>query len=116
MKQQEQDSVATMGTYKVRHGFGLKLFCRKTRVKGKFDHQRDRFCRNRAIRIAQSEVSDFHKALWKHMLQEPGDEIESLQACGAPAVGIFHPVLEEDPILFDLHDSAIGDRDLEKVL
>lgn len=50
------------------------------------------------------------------MLQESADEIENVQAGGAPPVGIFHPVFEVDIFVVDFHDPVVGDGDLEEVL
>ena len=116
MEHQNQDSLPAMRTFKARHWSGVELFGEKTKVKGQLDHQGSRLGRNRAVRIAQPEVTDLHKAFGQHMLQEAADEVENVQACGAPAVGVFHPIFEVDFSVIDFHDPVVGDSDLKKVL
>lgn len=63
----------------------------------------------------ETVVSDFHESVGQDMLEEATEELQDLQRSGAVEVGAVLPILKRDGTVFDLHDAAIGDGDLEDV-
>ena len=65
--------------------------------------------------MKQVEVADFPAAIGQDVLEEPAEQRHAVEMGRAGACTAHFPVGEGDRTIFQAHETAVGDSDLENI-
>jgi hypothetical protein len=65
--------------------------------------------------MEKAEVTDFLQAIGQHVLKESPEKLHDVEVGGAGTRTAHFPVGEGHGAVFETHDTAVGDRDLEDI-
>ena len=92
-----------------------RLLWREVETEGEMDEGGDPVEGDGGGWVEEAVVADLHEAFGKHVLEESEDELGGTEGHGSPSIGVGLLVAEEDGMVADLQDSAVGDGDAEDV-
>ena len=95
--------------------FKLQFWLSETEPIGQLNQGADGIEADFTVWIHVAKMAHFHEPGRQHVLQEPSDELHSVQCHGSPPLAVRLTVTKENGVIFHFHIAAVGDGHFEDI-